>query len=520
MTRDSGRMTNRQVALIAIVGGTLFLLYSLFGVFRTRETPIPSFVTAEPAPSKHTTPHDGSESSVPLRTALVTHPDSVDATTAAVSALPKRDRLPNGPPGQHVKVVSIADLVERFPLANVARPAIAGIWDSCEVELANNNMEERRRSMIEEHLSILLGRTRLRCQLSANLFDNDGSLKDFLWRRAPAWFLRHPTTSDGARVIRRRVKAFTFAVTGGSDGRAVFVERTWGTRTPIQWYADRWSDAIRPIVDLHPKFIQKPFDWFTFQMTRNWQRVYEDFGSGEYDWFIRLWDDDYFYEENLHNCLGRLDPSTPVMAGKIGWRNMGTGAVFPFAGGGAGWFLSKPGLHKFGPSIAQAEEWIVKFRARRDIFLAHGIHDEDVFLTAWLSLVNVSFVNIPGVEHVSPGNGWRQRCISNDLLKKLRWDPNTTILFDYPAHESIFRIEESWFAYWKPIVWHYMSPTRLARLESLLYPERKIEFPQPYPSTAADAQKPGKKCYSGIPDKGGPFLRGKSVFEVPLPDPS
>jgi hypothetical protein len=321
--------------------------------------------------------------------------------------------------------------------------------------------------------------------------------------------------------------------------------------------------VLRPIVTKHPKYLEDKFRFLVFKLSRIWQHVHQHFGPRRwqqqgredsqlnddadgggcafgaatpgamwYDWYVRLWDDNYFLEENFHHVSWMLRPQQqPVMIGKIGWRYMSDTAIFPFAGGGAGWFLSGKGLDQVGPSIPEAEKWFVTFRARKDIFLPHEMHDEDVFLTAWFHLVNVSFVNVPGVEHVSPGMSHKQRCLSDATLLQLRWNDSAVIFFDYPAKKPPkFSLDGQWYAFGKPIVWHYMSPTRLLRLESLLYPERSVMLQQqaskrseagalpPVVKTGADVMSLRKKCYPGVPD--GPLPpAGKSMYETRRPPP-
>ena len=435
-------------------------------------------------------------------------------------------------------------------------------------------------------LALAMGRVRL----SAAVCLRYGGLGDarrvdaLLATHAPAW--RRATAAqppgsgapprsalDGTMLhLERRVRAFVFAITGGNDKRARWVDQTWGERTPILWFGDVWDPVLRPIVDLHPRYLQNRFDWLTFKISRIWQRVYRDFfsqatapgaaadphllngnatvapdtnpgpppllrgrvggaaapGSGwssapHYDWYGRLWDDNYVHEENWHNVFARFDADAPTMLGKMAWRNLGTKptvrVIFPFAGGGAGWFLSHGGMARLGPSVPAAERWFDAFRARRDIFLPHAIHDEDVFLTAWLHLRGVRFGNAPGVEHVSPGLSWRQRCLTDATLRQLRWNASATIYFDYPAKEAQFRVEDAVYVYHKPIVWHYMSPSRLVHVETLLYPWRAaaIAAAGEPPKTNSDQAKPKKRCYPGVPTPPPPSAR--SLFESPLADP-
>ena len=445
---------------------------------------------------------------------------------------------------------------------------------------------------------------------------------------APSWRLEtiaaqpvaaEATTSKSPRRFRvtatlsRRADLFVFAITGGHDRRATFVERTWGRRTPIQWYGDAWDAAIRPIVVPHQLYLKDKFKYLVFKISKIWWHVYCHFseqpsssaasptganrrrldhdgqaapssfhlpskrrrmtilsngsvvfqhsqslsddrsssvGSAEpsrrggllnaahasstqplpsglgYDWYVRLWDDNYFLEENFLLASHMMRPRVqPVMLGKIGYRYMADTAIFPFAGGGAGWFLSHRGMQVIGPTMIteEAEDWYVKFRSRKDIFLPHDLHDEDVFLTAWFHLMNIHFVNIPGVEHVSPGMNNRQRCLSDQTLYDLRWTPNETIFFDYPAKKPPkFSIDGQWYAYGKPIVWHYMSPSRLLKLEALLYPHRRTALDRlvlehlpgrVVPQTASDKVNPRKRCYPGVPDDGKLPPRGLSVYE-------
>lgn len=358
-------------------------------------------------------------------------------------------------------------------------------------------------------------------------------------RRRAASIGRGETGGDlggGQIVLERRAKVFVFGITGGNAAiaqRARYAEMTWGARTPIQWFSDQWDDQIRPCVDLHPLYLKDRFNHLTFKISRIWQVVHERFvGSNErIDWYIRLWDDNYFYEENLFWILYRIPnvnpQTTPVLAGKLGIRHLGPeDAVFPFAGGGAGWYLTRAAMQKFGPSIGQMEAWIPKLRARKDIFLPHGMHDEDVFLTAWIGkFLNISCLNIPGVEHVSPGMGGKQRCMTNEALRKLRWDPKYTIFFDYTGRKQRYlRVEDTWYSYTKPLIWHYMSPRRLLRLEGLLYEDRAaaalnfadLPSPDDAPATVVDAVKKKKACYPGVPD-GEPPARDISIFEQRVP---
>ena len=453
---------------------------------------------------------------------FVTDPGGPPAVKRTLST--SSSTLPNGGPGSRASV-SRAELTSNFvPLdKRSSTDALPTINDHVEVSgLQLGISVPAPAHSFDAHLATLLGRTRLSAILSgATRVDVDlVAVRSWLFKAAPAWYIANYTwlrdSDQAVIVLRRRVEMFVFCIAGGSDGRANFVEWTWGQRTPIQWYADEWTPSLRPIVDLHPLYLKDRFGLLTFKISRIWQRVFSDFGASSYDWYVRLWDDNYFHEEFTYSALGRLSSDAKLMAGKIGWRNMGPNAVFPFAGGGAGWFLSKGGLEAVGPTILQAEDWFFKFRARKDIFLPHHIHDEDVFLTAWFHLQNISFVNIPGVEHVSPGLKQKQRCLRDEQLFKLRWEPNETIYFDYPAREAQFRIEEAWYAYSKPIVWHYMSPTRLVKLEQVLYPERAafLGSLKP-PPTAADIAKPRRQCYPGVPDGPSP-PRGLSIFERPL----
>lgn len=430
-------------------------------------------------------------------------------------------RLPNGPPGLSRTFTSSTAASFFVPIHQRANHvALELIFDDVVLQSCDAH------SVTLETVATMLGRTRVQATISrceAVLGNTVEETRKHLEAVAPSWFVAGYSDSTGTMLLKRRSKLFVFCIGGGNDGRANFVERTWGQRTPIQWYTDTWTPQLRPIVDLHPLYKKDPFNLLAFKISRIWQRVYEDYGN-HYDWYVRLWDDNYFHEENAYNVLGRFQlphyqrEHEPLMVAKMAWRNMGVNAVYPFAGGGAGWFLNRAGLHRIGPNVARGEQWFQEFRNRKDIFLKHHIHDEDVFLTAWFHNEGVAFQNAPGLEHVSPGMQQKQRCLSNDMIYKLRWDPNVTIYFDYPAHEAQFRQEDAWYAFTKPIVWHYMSPSRLVHVETLLYPHRKPEFARDaIPKTAADAAKPNRKCYPGVPSPEP--QRGLSRYETPLPDP-
>lgn len=395
------------------------------------------------------------------------------------------------------------------------------------------------------HIRRILGRTRLTAILKFSESMTTQHQKSSLVKLskllsiyAPSWRIVSSSSQNEIIHLERRAKVFVFGITGGGMAtaqRSRYAEATWGSRTPIQWFSDQWDDHFRPIYkDQHPLYVKDRFNYLTFKISRVWQIVFKYYYTISHeriDWFIRLWDDNYFYEENLYPILYRL-PFNPqkdeVLAGKLGWRHLGPAdAVFPFAGGGAGWYLSSAGMKKFGSTIDEMEAWIPKLRARTDIWLPHGMHDEDVFLTAWIgTFQKINCTNIPGVEHVSPGMNAKQRCMSDAALFKLRWDPNATIFFDYTGAKSrSLRIEDSWYSYTKPIIWHYMSPKRLLKLEELLYPKRAKNDGGDLPSTVAAApatavDQPSRKrkgCYPGVPEGGAP-KRGVSLFEEPLPE--
>lgn len=541
-------MSRRRFALVLTFAVCAFLvaLQTGWNVSVAEETLRPVLGVLESAGS------DG-ESPASILSPSSTRQRSPSAEPLVVVARPAngdghRGVLPNGGPGLSRAFATTASFLEVFargsPPTAAALLPLPFILDSFSL-----SCDTAFDAAGQGALARALGRTRLSATVAASCFvatarAADADVRVFLNEEAPAWRLGRmrldprvasPAAGEalpagavlGASTwwLERRVKVFTFAITGGRDGRARLVENTWGQRTPLQWYADEWTDALRPIVDVHPQYDKDRFAFLVFKISRIWQRVYEDYGPSRsnhtYDWYARLWDDNYFYEENLFNTLGRLRPDTPQMAGKIAWRNLGVSDVYPFAGGGAGWFLSRTGMELLGLSIAAAEKWFYVLRAKRNIFLPHAMHDEDVFLTAWLDRLNVSFVNIPGVEHVSPGLGWKQRCLTDQVLFDLRWNPNETIFYDYPAHEARFRIEEHFYSFAKPIVWHYMSPTRLVRLETLLYPKRKDDplLQGLLPMTDSDKKKPAKRCYPGVWPAGTMPSRGFSVFEKPLRDP-
>jgi hypothetical protein len=507
---------------------------------------------------------------------------------------PHSEELPNGGPALLYTSASWLVVERLFVRSGAAlNQPIRTIWDyaalgeGCSVadptrRIPDGSSLDKTRTL--RALGAALGRVRLVAFVCvpAKMGVSNAEIQLELFRRAPMWRIRRSqvlpggTSGDVQRfVLEKRQRVFPFAITGGKDGRASYVERTWGQRTPIQWYGDLWDERIRPIVDLHPKYVEQPFDLLVFKISRIWQRVFEDFGSaavefayndplnrlnvdltqeqrdilaelrsdvgsrtnitspsetatgragtaGGYDWYIRLWDDNYFLEENLHQALVRFDPQSLIMTGKMAWRFLAVGILYPFAGGGAGWYLSTEAMDVLGPSVAKADVWFVEFR-RKPIYLPREYHDEDVFLSAWLDIIGVDFKNIPGAEHVSPGLKSKQRCMRDEDAYQLRWDPKATAYFEYPVKEAALRIDAEPYAYSKPINWHYMSPRRLLRLEQVIYPDRANDFRGERPrKTNADVTRvrtTTKGCYPAVPEDMPVPPRGLSIFEVFVPDP-
>eukprot|EP00760_Papus_ankaliazontas_P031535 PhM_4_TR5328/c1_g1_i1/m.21792 len=370
----------------------------------------------------------------------------------------------------------------------------------------------------------------------------DALVKAFAHHQPGFEFVPSSTITRGC-VFKRPAFLLTFALTeGGRDGKhvkAIHVERTWGRRTPLVWYSDVAHTEVQPHIVGHALYTRNKFDYLSFKLTAIWQHVYDNYFQmrderrrNAYEYYIRLWDDNYFYEENFYRLTLRIgsiarrrgltrefDPyKRAICYGKVGFRYMSAAEQHFFLGGGAGWFITAEGMRRFAGENNASKECdttMLRYEHRKDIFLAHALHDEDILLSICMTKKNVTFYDVPGIEHVSPGSNWRQRCVSDVALKKLRWDDGACISYAYPTKKPEHSVDAlTWTAYTKPVVWHYMSPRRLVSLELLLYPERKQrDFPDGLPAaTVVDAPKRGRGCYPGIATP-TPVL-GQSEYDV------
>lgn len=367
----------------------------------------------------------------------------------------------------------------------------------------------------------MLGRVR---KFAVWLNGNDATFEKMkghvLGMSQPCWE-RGPSSPD-AFLLRRPNFLLTFGVTGGVKevNRAVWAEKTWGRRTPVVWYSDVTHPTLMPHIVTHPLYEKDKFAYLSFKMTAIWQHVfltyYQEAGSpNAFEWYIRLWDDNFFYEENFHRIVRRLPRhfiKTPACFGKVGVRVLSSADSenHKMMGGGAGWFITAPGM-QWAKNVSMCDRITLSYENRRGIFLPHRLHDEDILLSICMARERLQFYNIPGVEHVSPGMNGKQRCLSQEKLKQLRWDDKASIIYSYPTRDKAVTVDGQSMAYSKPIVWHYMSPLRLVNLEVLLYPERSAELSPLPQATPIDIPKPRKKCYPGVPDQ-MPAV-GLSVFD-------
>lgn len=144
------------------------------------------------------------------------------------------------------------------------------------------------------------------------------------------------------------------------------VHNTWGTRAQLHWYSDKPSDLINANVIVNPA--GESYENMFWKCMVFWRKVLQDHGSGNYSWYLRLWEDNYVLVENVENFLKHevyeifrpnspdLDEqfyasplfrflnwkgktpnfSEPVVLGNLSPYVQSRGEKFPFLGGGGG----------------------------------------------------------------------------------------------------------------------------------------------------------------------------------------
>jgi len=124
---------------------------------------------------------------------------------------------------------------------------------------------------------------------------------------------------------------FYFVITHPSslEGETACRE-TWAKALNVTWYSPESTFPDTVVVSAEPNTYANIFA----RSLKVWAHVYAEHRG--YDWYVRLWPDNYVYSDRLLQLLNGYDPETPQLIGRVGRHE-----PYEFVGGGAGWALSR-----------------------------------------------------------------------------------------------------------------------------------------------------------------------------------
>lgn len=170
------------------------------------------------------------------------------------------------------------------------------------------------------------------------------------------------------------------------------IKATWARNVNLIWFSTEATFPDTVVVSVEPNTYMNIFP----RVLKVWAKVYM---RQRYDWYIRIWPDNYVFSERLERLLAKYDPSVPQVIGRLHTNQNGE----TYVSGGAGWAVSRAALEAWdvhhGPSFENCRKphWLeenlefaedviisnclnssgVKLVERRDVFLSHYPGHED-----------------------------------------------------------------------------------------------------------------------------------------------
>lgn len=265
------------------------------------------------------------------------------------------------------------------------------------------------------------------------------------------------------------------------------VMMTWGKRIPaknLYWYSDVDAPYLNSNVIVNPAG-ESYREMFT-KMIEFWKSVYNEFGEKDsFNWYLRLWEDNYVLTENLERFLNTdvyeiysnsenlqhlySDPmfrflnwnvipdfNKPIVIANVSPYVQSKGEIFPLLGGGPGWVFNNKALKLFAENV---EYCIDKMKFDTDIECKNVC--EDVMIGECLRSLGVQIVPFCGAFGHPPWNQYSCSIDDENLRKKLLVDTNTCSNGNFVGSCPLKK--------YHPLIFHYMEPEQMSRVETILY---------------------------------------------------
>ena len=172
---------------------------------------------------------------------------------------------------------------------------------------------------------------------------------------------------------------FVFAISHPTSLEGeISCRETWAKRLNVTWFSTEKTFPDTIVVSAEPNTYMNIFA----RVIKIWAYVYKEYKG--YDWYVRLWPDNYVYHDRLLQLLESYDPGKPQILGTVSYHGK-----YEFVGGGAGWALSRAAFRNWiqhdGDSLEGCE--------RPDDISSNYSFAEDVIICTCLSHSKVRLVH-------------------------------------------------------------------------------------------------------------------------------
>ncbi len=182
---------------------------------------------------------------------------------------------------------------------------------------------------------------------------------------------------------------FYFGITHSSTIRIRLESalKTWANSLKVVWYSDKPDQYVNFSVSAPEG---NTYDVITWRVLLVWEHVYTHFPG--YDWYVRVWEDNYIIRETFEALVDDHNPDDPVEIGRLGRHD---GHVF--IGGGASSLLSRAGMRIWSKGIDDCRKWLKSDPNRTMAY-------EDVWISMCRSKMGIRFVMAPGLYSHAPNH--------------------------------------------------------------------------------------------------------------------
>eukprot|EP00937_MAST-01D_sp_MAST-1D-sp2_P001657 g1657.t1 len=221
----------------------------------------------------------------------------------------------------------------------------------------------------------------------------------------------------------------------------VRAHRSWVQRCPgFVWYSDRPDRELNAtVVSITASDAYKDV---AHRVVEVWRHVHRHHGG--YDWYVRLWPDNFVFPERLASLADSLDPRAPVYVGRLAEIPRVTGlAPGLFVGGGASGLVSRQALRAWFALAGECSP--PQMHGLIDRLPAPARHMEDVIVSHCLAEAGVSFVcalgfNAQRLGHaevqMSPAEAAAGRAAAQDLP----WRPPAMACLNEPNTRGVITL--------------------------------------------------------------------------------